>query len=177
MPSYDLHIYKFSGTGNGHGRFQNATGMAVDNKGYLYIGDHTLHCIQKLTLYGQFISQFGCEGTAEGQFKIPTGLLFSQSQLLFVCDSENHRIQVFLNELFSYTFGKFGNLPSYFNSPTDLALNSNKDQLFFYRRMQRRGSSVYSQWTISKNIWRILLVSPSSYKILLEYITHLIIIY
>ena len=98
-------LYEFGGMGNGHGRFQNATGMAVDNKGYLYIGDHTLHCIQKLTLYGQFISQFGCEGTAEGQFKIPTGLLFSQSQLLFVCDSENHRIQVFLNELFSYTFG------------------------------------------------------------------------
>ena len=123
-------LYEFGGTGNGHGRFRNATGMAVDNKGYLYIGDHTLHCIQKLTLYGQFISQFGCEGTAEGQFKIPTGLLFSQSQLLFVCDSENHRIQVFLNELFSYTFGKFGNLPSYFNTPNDLALNSDEDQLF-----------------------------------------------
>ena len=66
--------------------------MAVDNKRYLYNGDHTLHCIQKLTLCGQFISQFGSEGTAKGQFKIPTGLLFSQSQLLFVCDSKNHRI-------------------------------------------------------------------------------------
>ena len=91
----------------------------------------TIHCIiQKLTLRGQFISQFGSEGTAEGQFKIPTGLLFSQSQLLFVCNSENHRIQVFLNEPFSYTFGKFGKLPSYFNSPNDLALNSDEDQLF-----------------------------------------------
>ena len=31
--------YEFGGTRNGHGRFRNATGMAVDNKGYLYIGD------------------------------------------------------------------------------------------------------------------------------------------
>ena len=57
------YAYKFGGTRNGCGRFWNATGMARDNKGYLYIGDHTLHCIQKLTLRGQFISQFGCEDT------------------------------------------------------------------------------------------------------------------
>ena len=132
------YMYAIGGTGNGNGRFRNPTGMVVDDKGYLYIGDHTLHCIQKLTLRGQFVSQFGSEGTAEGQFKIPIGLLFSQSKLLFVCDSENHRIQVFKNEKFSYAFGQFGNKPGYFNAPNDLTLNSNEDQLFITDRCNDR---------------------------------------
>ena len=128
------YMYTIGGTGNGNGMFRNPTGMAVDNKGYLYVGDHTLHCIQKLTLRGQFVSQFGSQGTAEGEFKIPIGLLFSQSELLFVCDSENHRIQVFKNERFSYAFGQFGKKPGYFNNPHDLTLNSNEDQLFITDR-------------------------------------------
>ena len=132
------YLNKIGGTGNGRGRFRNVTGMAVDNKGYLYVGDHTLHCIQKLTLSGQFCCQFGGEGTKKGQFKIPIGLLFSKSQLLFICDSENHRIQVFSNDIFSYTFGQFGNQPGYFNIPTDLALNSNEDRLFITDNLNNR---------------------------------------
>jgi len=56
--------------------------------------------------------------------------VFSQSELLFVCDCGNHRVQVFKNELFSYTFGQYGKDPGSFNCPCDLTLNSNEDQLF-----------------------------------------------
>ena len=118
------------GSGKGNGKFKNITGIAVDNKGYLYVADHDLHCIQKVTLNGQFVSQFGSEGTTEGQFKNPYGLLLSQSELLFVCDCDNHRIQVFKNEMFSYTFGQYGTESGCFNCPRDLTLNSNEDQLF-----------------------------------------------
>ena len=124
------YMYAMGGTGHGNGRFRNPTGMAADNNGHLYVGDHTLHCIQKLTLRGKFVSQFGSEGTAIGQFKIPTGLLFSQSELLFVCDKNNHRIQVFKHEKFCRTFGHFGKRPGYFDGPEDLALSANEDQLF-----------------------------------------------
>ena len=117
-------------SGNGNGKFQNITGIAVDNKGYLYVADKKLHCIQKFTLNGQFVSQFGSEGTNEGQFDGPYGLVLSQSELLFVCDSNNHRIEVFRNEIFSYTFGQFGKEPGSFHYPRDLTLNSNEDQLF-----------------------------------------------
>ena len=79
--------------GYGNGKFQNITGIALDNKGYLYVADGDLHCIQKFTLSGQFVSQFGSKGTAEGQFNHPYGLVLSQSELLFVCDYGNHRIQ------------------------------------------------------------------------------------
>ena len=94
------YSHVIGGSGNG-----SITGIAVDNKGYLYVADCQLHCIQKFTLNGQFVSQFGSKGTAEEQFDGPFGLVLSQSELLFVCDSDNHRIQVF-NEVFSCTFGQ-----------------------------------------------------------------------
>ena len=124
------YLRVIGGTGNGNGKFQRITGIAINNKGYLYVADRDLHCIQKLTMNGQFVSQFGSEGTAEGQFISPYGLALSRSELLFVCDYNNHRIQVFNNELFSYSFGHYGTEPGNFNSPCDLTLNGYEDQLF-----------------------------------------------
>ena len=124
------YSHVIGGRGNGNGKFQLTTGIAVDCKGYLYVADYNLHCIQKFTLSGQFVSQFGSEGTAEGQFNNPYGLVLSQSELLFVCDCGNNRIQVYKNEVFSHTFGQYGKEPGCFNCPYDLALNSNEDQLF-----------------------------------------------
>ena len=124
------YSHVIGGSGNGNGKFQAITGIAVDNKGYLYVADRNLHCIQKFTLNGQFVSQFSSQGTAEGQFNGPNSLVLSQSELLFVCDYNNHRIQVFKNEVFSFTFGQCSKEPGCFNNPRDLTLNSNEDQLF-----------------------------------------------
>ena len=124
------YSHVIGGSGNGNGKFKCITGIAVDNKGYLYVADCDLHCIQKFTLNGQFVSQFGNKGTAEGQLNAPFGLVLSQSELLFVCDFNNHRIQVFRNEVFSCTFGQCGKEPGCFNNPRDLTLNNNEDQLF-----------------------------------------------
>ena len=55
-----------------------------------------------------------------------------------MCDSDNHRVQVFRNEQFSYTFGQYGKEPGYFNPPRDLTLNSNEDQLFITDRDNHR---------------------------------------
>ena len=126
------------GRGNRNGKFQCITGIAVDTKGYLYVADRNLHCIQKFTLHGQFVSQFGSKGTAEGQFNSPYGLALSQSELLFVCDYGNHRIQVYKNEVFSYTFGQYGEEPGCFNHPNELTLNSYEDQLFITDRNNYR---------------------------------------
>ena len=126
------------GRGNGNGKFQQITGIAVDNKGYLYVADSQLHCIQKFILNGQFVSQFGSKGTTEGQYNGPFGLVLSQAKLLFVCDSYNNRVQVIRNELFSYSFGQCGKEPGSFNCPRDLTLNSNEDQLFITEERNSR---------------------------------------
>ena len=117
-------------TGRGNGKFQSVTGIAVDKKGYLYASDCTLHCIQKFKLSGEFISQFGSQGTANSNFWSPYGLVVSQSELLFVCDHDNHKIDVFQNEQFSYCFGQHGIEPGSLNQPVDLTLNNSEDQLF-----------------------------------------------
>ena len=130
---FDRHFqysHVIGGEGRGKGKFQHITGIAVDKKGYLYVADCYLHCIQKLKLNGEFISQFGSKGTSSSQFQSPYGLVLSQSELLFVCDYDNHRIQVFQNEQFSYCFGRHGTEPGMFNHPVDLTLNNREDQLF-----------------------------------------------
>ena len=132
------YSHVIGGRGNGNGKFQAITGIAVDSEGYLYVADSNLRCIQKFTMSGQLITQFGSEGTAKGQFRGPCGLVLSQSELLFVCDSGNHRIQVFRNEQFSYTFGQYGEETGCFNYPVDLALNTNEDQLFITEERGRR---------------------------------------
>ena len=132
------YSHVIGGRGNGNGNFQNITGIAVGSEGYLYVADCELNCIQKFTMSGQFVSQFGSRGIAKGQFDYPFGSVLSRSELLFVCDSSNHRIQVFRNEQFSYTFGQYGKKPGYFNFPRDVTLNSNEDQLFITDRNNNR---------------------------------------
>ena len=164
------YSHVIGGRGNGNGKFQNITGIAVDNKGYLYVADCNLHCIQKFTLNGQFVSQFGSQDTAEGQFNEPFGLVLSQSELLFVYDFSNHRIQVFENDQYSYHFRqcdtKLGQI-----DPTDLTLNNNENQLFITEYNNHR----VQVFTPSGQFLRTLLKFPSSYKVLLEFITLLII--
>jgi len=123
------YSHVIGGAGNGNGKFQAITGTAIDKKGYLYVADRILNCIQKFKLNGKFIFQFGSKGTAKSHFQCPYGLAFSQSELLFVCDSNNHRIQVFQDKQFSYCFGQNGTEPGSFNNPIDLTLNS-EGQMF-----------------------------------------------
>ncbi|XP_065889182.1 E3 ubiquitin-protein ligase TRIM71-like [Dysidea avara] len=130
---FDKHFqysHVIGGAGSGNRKFQSITGIAVDKKGYVYVADCNLHCIQKFKLNGEFISQFGSEGTAKSQFQSPYGLVLSQSELLFVCDKDNSRIQVFQNGCFSYSFGQNGTEPGTFNKPNDLTLDDGEDQLF-----------------------------------------------
>jgi len=130
---FDGHFqysHVIGGAGSGNGKFQCITGIAIDKKGCLYVADCHLNCIQILTLKGEYISQFASKGTTEGQLNYPDGLLLSKSELLFVCDYNNHRIQVFQNQQFSYCFGHYGTDPGAFDGPSDLTLNDSEDQLF-----------------------------------------------
>ena len=116
--------------GDGNGSFEMITGIAVDKRGFLYVADCGLNCIQKFTMEGKFIYQFGSDGTAEGRLRSPFGLAISHSDHLFVCDRDNHRIHVFKNGLFSHLFGKNGEEDGEFNCPHDVTLNSYEDLLF-----------------------------------------------
>ena len=109
-------------------------GIAVDNTGFLYVTEGKQHCIQKFRLHdGKFIGQFGSLGSERGQFRHPAGLMIT-GNLLFICDRHNHRIQVFQNDGFFYTFGEFGyrytQEPGTFNEPVDITMNKSEQRVF-----------------------------------------------
>jgi len=114
----------------GEGMLECPTGLAVSKKGHLYVADYKFHCVNKMIMNGKLISRIGTCGTGDGQFQHPRSLLLSQSQLLFVCDSCNHRIQVFQNDSYFYSFGEQGEDPGSFIFPFGLALSNNEDRLF-----------------------------------------------
>ena len=53
------YSHSIGGQGDGYGKFQSPSGIAVDDTGHLYIADQGNHCIQKFNIDGSFISQFG----------------------------------------------------------------------------------------------------------------------
>jgi len=122
---------KYSHAIGTEGELKSVGGIAVNNETKeVYVADQTLNCIKKFTLGGKFINQIGTKGTADGEFRSPCGILLSAIESLFVCDSNNHRIQVFHNDLFTYAFGQHGTGPGYFDKPEDLAMNYHQDKLF-----------------------------------------------
>lgn len=132
---FDQHLQYsrvIGGEGNGKGKFQRICGIAIDKEGFLYVTDCLLNCIQKFTVNGEFLSQFGTSGTGSGEFDEPFGLTFSKLNTLFVCDRKNHRVQVFQGENYFFKFGRFSDKqePGTFNQPVDLTLNNSEDKLF-----------------------------------------------
>ncbi|XP_065904703.1 uncharacterized protein [Dysidea avara] len=125
------HQLKYSHAIGTEGELKSIGGIAVnDETKEVYVADQILHCVRKFTLGGKFIYQIGYKGTAEGEFRSPCGILLSAIESLFVCDSNNHRIQVFHNDVFTYTFGQHGTEPGKFDKPEDLAMNYHQDKLF-----------------------------------------------
>ena len=59
----------FGTEGDGEGQFRNPTGMATDPLGrFVYVVDTGNHRVQKFTLDGKFLEEWGSEGAGGGQF-------------------------------------------------------------------------------------------------------------
>jgi len=115
----------------GIGSHKCSTGLAVSKLGYLYVAEYKHGCIKKFKLSGgEFLLKIGSLGAGNGQFQNPRGLLSSQSDKLFICDSGNNRVQVLLNDKYSYSFGRHGKDPGKFDCPVALSLNNAQDLLF-----------------------------------------------
>ena len=116
----------------GKGKLGLPGGVAVDNKGHLYVSDCSadFNCIKKFKMDGSFVKRFGTFGSAESQFKTPNGLVVSKTEQLYVCDRYNNRIQVFQNDNFMLMFGRKGSQPGALQSPTGVTMNNTGTQLF-----------------------------------------------
>ena len=61
----------------------------------LYVADSGNHRVQKFTLTGEYLGQFGTNGSNEGQFNSPYGVCTDGKGRVLVADHNNHRVQVF----------------------------------------------------------------------------------
>jgi len=77
------------------GEFRYPSGIAVDNKGYVYVTDRQNHRVQKFTEDGEFVLKWGTEGSGDGQFKYPYGIAVDNEGYVYVADMGNCRVQKF----------------------------------------------------------------------------------
>ena len=70
-------------------------GLAGQADGHVYLCEFGNHRVQKFTLDGQFVGQWGKNGRREGELDQPWGITRDSRGRMFVLDSYNHRVQRF----------------------------------------------------------------------------------
>jgi hypothetical protein len=78
--------------------FYMPAGMAVDEKGNLYILDTGNHRVQRFSPDGRFFASFGRQGQGPGEFAYPDSIDVDAAGMLWVSDPNNQRIQVLTSE-------------------------------------------------------------------------------
>ncbi len=96
-------VSSWGGGGSGREEFVNPAAAAFHPDGYIYVSDRGYYAatgeqvsrVQKFTLSGQWVSEFGEWGEGNGQFKDPRGIAVDKEGGVYVADSGNNRIQKF----------------------------------------------------------------------------------
>src|SRR5262245_42356847 len=74
------------------GDFNDATGVAVDGNGDVYVVDRANNRIQKFDRTGTFLAKWGTPGSGNGQFNSPYAVAVDGSGNVFVADVHNNPI-------------------------------------------------------------------------------------
>ncbi|MCK5242318.1 SMP-30/gluconolactonase/LRE family protein [bacterium] len=114
---------------DGDGKFNQPSGVAVDNAGNVYVADLHNHRIQKFDANGNFITKWGSEtgesGAADGEFNQPSGVAVDNAGNVYVADQGNDRIQKFdENGDHLATWGSEGSLDGQFKDPFGIAVDN-----------------------------------------------------
>jgi len=118
----DQLVRKIGSRGYNSSRFDYPKGVTFDDEDHLYITDN--HRVQKFTIDGDYLLQFGRYGSGDGEINQPNCLTVYNGKV-YVVDELNKRISVFLTDgTFHQTIGR-GQL----NSPVDVAVTSTDELL------------------------------------------------
>ena len=69
--------------------------MAVDNEGVVYVTDSRDGCVQKFSISGQFIEQFGTCGFKRGELALPYGVAVDDKGYVHISEASSQRISIF----------------------------------------------------------------------------------
>ena len=111
----------FGRQGSGEGQFSNASGIACDNRGNVYVSDKENRNIQVFAAEGQFLKTFLSRGRRTlfgGGVVAPVALAIDAYGLVYVSDNTTNSIYVYSPEgACMASFGKEGHAPGEFKSP------------------------------------------------------------
>ena len=115
--------------GTGAGEFtgtMSPTSLVVDDsEDVVYVADPGGYRIQKFTLDGQFLDQWGSYGTGPGQFDYPKYLEMDSTGAVYVTDKFLNRVQKFTSDGdFILSWGTYGTGPGQFDSLRGIAIDS-----------------------------------------------------
>ena len=122
---FDIQLQKvltFGSHGERDHQMTSPAGIATDDKDNIYVTSE--HKLQKFTSRGELIKCVRREGRKEGEFNDPRGITVHNSEV-YVCDRNNHRIQVFDQELnFMRSIGSYGKGKGKFDAPQDVEFDT-----------------------------------------------------
>ena len=147
-------VEEFGSSGSGNGEFNSPMGLALDlDNDVLYVADTDNHRIQMISISGsssdtlEYSERFGSVGDDDDEFNKPTDLAINNSDNLYIVDSNNHRIKIY--ELtrgdncpsgtadvvddevcFDEEFGLEGSSDGRFDTPTDLAIDTDSGDIY-----------------------------------------------
>lgn len=88
----------FGQEGNGDGQFVFPVSVTQDPDGFLYVGEYgDAQRIQKFTVDGTYVTQFGRHGTEPGEFQRPSAIVW-RNGTVYAVDAFNNRIQQFTDD-------------------------------------------------------------------------------
>uniref|UniRef100_A0A1X7UVD2 B box-type domain-containing protein n=1 Tax=Amphimedon queenslandica TaxID=400682 RepID=A0A1X7UVD2_AMPQE len=110
--------------GSGNVKFSHPLGVAITPDKLIVVSDR--HSIQKVSMDGYRIASVGKKGSGPLKFNHPAGIAISPiTGQVYIADPGNHRIQVLNPDLtFSHSFGSEGSASGQFQSPRDVAIDS-----------------------------------------------------
>jgi hypothetical protein len=80
-----LFIEVIGASGEQLGEFDNPHSVDVEFDKIIYVSDKDIHKIQKFSIEGDFVIEFGCEGTGNGEFTHLHGIAVDPIGAFWLC--------------------------------------------------------------------------------------------
>ncbi len=143
VEKWDLHTpmvnsSTFGSHGSGNGQLSEASDLATDASGNVWVADTENSRLEEFNSKGEFVRTVGALGSGNGQFEGPYGVAVDSKGNVWASDTDNNRIEEFNSKgEFIQKFGSQGSGNAQFNVPEGLAVDS-KGNLFIADRGNKR---------------------------------------